>query len=171
MGGRRCSRRRCARRSRHGRVRRGLRALGPGEQARGAAAAHHHHSTLASLTEEPPRLADLEVRRAAVVLGVHHDLPLELPRAATGEAAPQLLAVTIDQHGAISLDAAPVDERALREHVRRMQRQAGGAALTAAIAADGRARHAQVVRVVDVLRQERVTRFALHVEAAPEPGR
>lgn len=98
-------------------------------------------------------------------------IPLELPRAATGEAAPQLLAVTIDQHGAISLDAAPVDERALREHVRRMQRQAGGAALTAAIAADGRARHAQVVRVVDVLRQERVTRFALHVEAAPEPGR
>ena len=98
-------------------------------------------------------------------------IPLELPRAATGEAAPQLLAVTIDQHGAISLDAAPVDERALREHVRRMQRQAGGAALTAAIAADGRARHAQVVRVVDVLRQERVTRFALHVEAAREPGR
>ncbi|MBK7533769.1 MAG: biopolymer transporter ExbD [Myxococcales bacterium] len=98
-------------------------------------------------------------------------IPLELPRAATGEAAPQLLAVTIDQHGAISLDASPIDERALREHVRRMQRQAGGAALTAAIAADGRARHAQVVRVVDVLRQERVTRFALHVEAAPEPGR
>ena len=98
-------------------------------------------------------------------------IPLELPRAATGEAAPQLLAVTIDQHGAISLDASPIDERALREHVRRMQRQAGGAALTAAIAADGRARHAQVVRVVDVLRQERVTRFALHVEAAREPGR
>jgi hypothetical protein len=32
------------------------------------------------------------------------------------------------------------------------------------IAADGRARHAQVVKVIDLLRQENVTRFAINVE-------
>ena len=99
-------------------------------------------------------------------------IPLELPRAVSGEAAPQPLAVTVDQHGALFLDGAAIDEAALRARVRQAVRAAAGAPLTASIAADGRARHAQVVHVVDVLRQERVTRFALNVERElpPEPG-
>jgi biopolymer transport protein ExbD len=95
-------------------------------------------------------------------------IPMELPRAASGEAAPRTFSVSIDAHGAVFVDAERVDEAGLRARVQRARQR--DAALVASIAADGRASHAQVLRVVDVLRQEWVTRFALDVapaEAAP----
>jgi biopolymer transport protein ExbD len=65
---------------------------------------------------------------------------------------PRTFRVSIDAHGVVFVDAEPVDEAGLRAHVQKARQQ--GAALVASIAADGRASHAQVLRVVDVLRKE-----------------
>jgi biopolymer transport protein ExbD len=89
-------------------------------------------------------------------------IPVELPRAATGEAAPGPFAVTVDAGGRAFVDGELAPPEALRARVR--QARARDPDLRAVIAADGRASHAAVVAVVDLLRQERVTRFALDVD-------
>ena len=43
------------------------------------------------------------------------------------------------------------------------QARQGNEELRAVIAADGRVPHAEVVRVIDLLRQEQVTKFAINV--------
>jgi biopolymer transport protein ExbD len=96
-----------------------------------------------------------------------HAIPLEPPRAATGEAAPAQLAITVDARGQLFVGAERVDETELVQRVRLARAQS--AELVATIAADGRARHAQVVHVVDLLRGERVTKFAFDVDPA-EPA-
>jgi biopolymer transport protein ExbD len=93
-------------------------------------------------------------------------IPVELPHAATGETVPNLLSLTIDQGGRAYLDGQLLDETALRARVRTAR--ASDPEVRAVIAADGRATHASVIRVVDLLRQERVVRFALDVDP-PEP--
>jgi biopolymer transport protein ExbD len=93
---------------------------------------------------------------------VSRSVPLELPKAATSEAVPSTLVVSVGKEGELFLDGAAIDARGLRAPVR----QARGADpdTRAVIAADGRARHAQVVKVIDLLRQEDVTKFAINVE-------
>jgi biopolymer transport protein ExbD len=90
-----------------------------------------------------------------------HSIPVELPRAATGETVSGPLAITIDEGGRIYVDGAAVDEAGLRAAAR-----GKGDDARALIAADGRARHQAVIHVVDVLRQERITKFSLDVEQA-----
>ena len=92
---------------------------------------------------------------------ISHTIPMELPRAATGEQTPATIAVSIDQSGQIFLDAIPVSTDELRDQVR-AAREADGD-LRAVIAADGRIFHAKVVQVIDILRQERITNFAINV--------
>lgn len=92
---------------------------------------------------------------------VSKTIPMELPKAATGEQTPSTLAVSIDQSGQVFLDTIPVDAEELRAKVR-AAREADGD-LRAVIAADGRIAHAKVVQVIDILRQEQVTKFAINV--------
>jgi biopolymer transport protein ExbD len=89
-------------------------------------------------------------------------IPLDLPKGATAEATPTTLAISIDKDGRTYLDAAPVDEGTLRARVRAAR--AADGETRAVIAADGRTTHARVVRVMDLLRREDVTRFAINVE-------
>ena len=89
-------------------------------------------------------------------------LPLELPRATTGEAVPRTLAISIDRDGKTYLDGAPIEREALRTRVRAAA--SVDAEARAVIAADGRAHHADVERVIDLLRREQVTRFSLNVD-------
>jgi|KBSSwiStaDraftv2_1062776.scaffolds.fasta_scaffold358194_3 biopolymer transport protein ExbD len=89
-------------------------------------------------------------------------IPVELPRAATGETLPGILALTIDHAGRVFVEGELLEEPGLRARVRTARGR--DPELRAVISADGRASHAQVVRVVDVLRQEQVTRFALDVD-------
>lgn len=91
-----------------------------------------------------------------------HAIPVDLPKAASGEAIDSVLGVSVTRDGAIFLDGQPSDERTFRARVR----AAHGAneQVRAVIAADGGAAHRDVVRVIDLLRQERVTRFALNVD-------
>jgi biopolymer transport protein ExbD len=92
---------------------------------------------------------------------VSKTIPMELPKASTGEQTPTTLAVSIDQSGQVFVDTIPVTTEELRARVR-VARESDED-LRAVIAADGRIAHAKVVQVIDVLRQERVTKFAINV--------
>lgn len=92
---------------------------------------------------------------------VSKTIPMELPKSATGESTPTTLSVSIDKAGKLYLDAQPLDETGLRAKVREAHKKDPEA--RAVIAADGRISHAQVVRVIDLLRQENITKFAINV--------
>lgn len=92
---------------------------------------------------------------------VSKTIPMELPEAATGESTPTTLAVSIDADGALFVDANPVNEEGLRRQIR--EARAADAEVRAVIAADGGIPHRRVVEVIDLLRQEQVTKFAINV--------
>ena len=95
---------------------------------------------------------------------VSKTIPMELPTAATPEAVPSTpttFAISIDADGALYLDREPITHEALRVQVREAREE--DPEVRAIIAADGRIQHANVVRVIDLLRQERVTKFAINV--------
>jgi biopolymer transport protein ExbD len=85
-----------------------------------------------------------------------------LPRARTGEPTPTTLAISIDVNGRTYLDGAPIAEILLRHKVRQARRETPDA--RAVLAADGKTRHQAVIDVIDLLRQEGVTRFAVNVQ-------
>jgi biopolymer transport protein ExbD len=93
---------------------------------------------------------------------VSKTIPVELPEAAgPTDSVPTTLAVSIDQTGALFLDAQPIDETRLRRQIRAARESDED--LRAVIAADGRINHARVIQIIDLLRQERVTKFAINV--------
>jgi len=103
---------------------------------------------------------------------VSRAIPMELPKGATGEGTPTTLSVSIDKDGKTFLDAAPIDDAGLRARVRAAR--AADPETRAVIAADGRAAHRNVVHVMDLLRREEVTKFAINVDpedvGAPLPN-
>lgn len=90
-------------------------------------------------------------------------IPMELPKAASGEtsAVPSTLSVSIDKDGKFYLDAIEVSQDQLRERVKAAY--AKDNETRAVIAADGRVNHSLVVKAIDILRQEKVTKFAINV--------
>ena len=92
---------------------------------------------------------------------VSKTIPMELPSAATGEQTPTTLAVSLDQTGKIFLDTLEVNADQLRARVRDARKD--NPELRAVIAADGRIAHAEVVRIIDILRQEKISKFAINV--------
>ena len=92
---------------------------------------------------------------------VSKTIPMELPKAATGEQTPATLAVSIDKDGKVFLDTIPVTSEELRSKVRAARET--DPEIRAVIAADGRIAHANVVQVIDILRQEQITKFAINV--------
>jgi biopolymer transport protein ExbD len=99
---------------------------------------------------------------------VARSIPMDLPKAATGESAATTLAISIDQSGALFLDGASITEPTLRERLR--QERTFDLDLRAVVAADGDLPHRTVVHVIDVLRQEGVTRFAINVQPVDAIG-
>lgn len=100
----------------------------------------------------------------AATHAVSHALPLELPKAASGEASESgPFAVSVAADGKLYVDGKPASRDELRARARRAAATKGASAL---IAADGGAAHRAVVAVIDLLRSEGVTRFAINV--APE---
>lgn len=94
---------------------------------------------------------------------VSKTIQMELPEASTGENTPQTktLAVSLDKNGKLYLDATEVTEKVLRDSIRTAREQDNE--VRAVIAADGTISHAKVVQVIDLLRQEKVTKFAINV--------
>jgi biopolymer transport protein ExbD len=93
---------------------------------------------------------------------VSRSIPMELPKGATGETTPTTLAVSIDKDGKTFLDAEAITEPALRARIK--QAHDADPETRAVIAADGRVSHANVVHVIDLLRRENVTKFAINVD-------
>ena len=95
---------------------------------------------------------------------VSRQIPMDLPQGETGEAAPpRTIAISLDQEGHLYLDAEPVTEDQLRSRVQAYVRDVGQAEARATIAADARVSHGQVVRVIDLLRVQTVSHFAINV--------
>lgn len=93
---------------------------------------------------------------------VSKSIPVDLPQGKTGDTVHGTVALTITKSGQWYLDGVSVQEPELRRHVRGAVRRSKEA--RALIAADGQVEHRQVVRLVDLLRQEGLTRFALDVD-------
>jgi biopolymer transport protein ExbD len=93
---------------------------------------------------------------------VSKSIPVDLPKGATGETTTTTLPISIDKDGKVYLDAEPLDQEQMRQRIR--QARAADPETRAVIAADGGTQHREVVSVIDLLRQEGVTRFAINVE-------
>lgn len=96
-------------------------------------------------------------------------IPVELPKGATGEDTPTTLTVSIDREGKTFLDAEAITDRDLRAKVKAAHD--ADPETRAVIAADGRTSHANVIHVIDLLRRENVTRFAINVDPDELPTR
>ncbi|MDH5675153.1 MAG: biopolymer transporter ExbD [Myxococcales bacterium] len=91
---------------------------------------------------------------------VNKSINVELPKAATGETTSQSMSISIDKGGQLYLDGAEVETSKLQEKIRDAYRRDHD--VKAVISADGRVQHSQVVTVIDILRREKVTKFAIN---------
>jgi biopolymer transport protein ExbD len=89
-------------------------------------------------------------------------IPLDLPKGATGEGTPTTMTISIDKDGKTFLDAEPISDAALQAKVKAAH--AADPETRAVIAADGRTNHSNVIHVMDLLRRENVTKFAINVD-------
>ena len=107
---------------------------------------------------------------------VSKTIPMELPSASTAEQSPSLpttLHISIDEEGQLFLDrdaagevlneVEEVSEAQLRTRV--SAAHDSDPEVRAIIAGDGRIAYARVVRIIDILRQLEVTKFAINVAA------
>jgi biopolymer transport protein ExbD len=130
-----------------------------------AAATHDNDEMITSINVTP--LVDITLVLLVILMVTasyvaSKAIPLDLPKGATAETTPVTLSVSVDKDGKTFLDAAPIDDAALRARVRAAR--AVDPEVRAVIAADGRAAHAHVVHVMDLLRREEVTKFAINVD-------
>jgi biopolymer transport protein TolR len=94
---------------------------------------------------------------------VKEAITVELPRAATaGETPAQTLLLLVTKDGRTYLDGVPLSEAALVERIRATPGKKED--MQAVIAADREAQHGAVVTVLDVLRAEGVTKFAIQIQ-------
>lgn len=99
---------------------------------------------------------------------VRASMNVDLPKAASaGEAVESTLNVVITKDGELMLDGVEVDKEGLAAAVRR-ERQ-NNPKLQAVIAADKGVPYGRVVHVIDVVKTNGVTSFALNIERTPEP--
>ena len=90
-------------------------------------------------------------------------IPVDLPHASTGNGITVAVAISVDQTGAIYADTRPVTEPELTALMR--QRRAENPEVRAIIAADQRVSHGRVIRVIDLVRQAGVTKFAIQTQS------
>lgn len=90
-------------------------------------------------------------------------IPVDLPTGKTGEASTAPLTVSLTKTGSLYVDGVPCSEAQLRQKLSGARRS--DPELRAVIAADGAVAHRQVIRVIDLLRQEHVDHFAINVDA------
>ena len=89
---------------------------------------------------------------------------VDLPKAASGEETPQsTLSLVLTKDGALYLNNTLVQPDDVRRYIRG-QRE-GGKELQAVIAADGNVIHAKVIGLIDLIKTEGVTSFAINTDA------
>lgn len=105
----------------------------------------------------------LIVLMVAASYTVSQALPMDLPKAKTGQKENTSLAISVSSEGQLFLDGVALTKEALKKRVRE---EKAARDVNALIAADGAAQHKFVVQVIDMIRAEGVTKFAINV--APE---
>src|SRR5262245_38553048 len=91
---------------------------------------------------------------------VNKSINVELPKAATGETTTPTMSISLDVDGKLYLDGAIITERQLQDRVPGQYKK--DPEVKAVMSADGRVKHAQDVTVIDILRRENVTKFAIN---------
>jgi biopolymer transport protein TolR len=100
---------------------------------------------------------------------VKESIEVDLPRAAAGgETVGQTLAFVLDRDGRLFLDGQPVAREVARAAVRAALARSADA--RAIIGADRAVAHGEVVSVIDLVKREGLTRFAIQIER-DEAGR
>src|SRR5688500_16914365 len=93
----------------------------------------------------------------------YRGLPVNLPRAASGQQAPaETAAVTVDKAGGLFLDKQPVDRAVLENRLRAHFTQ--NPELLVVINADDGVEHGRVVEVMDAARSAGVAKLAIAVK-------
>jgi biopolymer transport protein TolR len=103
---------------------------------------------------------------------VKESIEVDLPRAAQGgETIGPTLAFAIDRAGTVYLDGRPVTREAARAAVRAALARSPEA--RALIGADRAVAHGEVVGLIDLVKGEGLTRFAIQIahDTSQEPGR
>jgi biopolymer transport protein TolR len=94
---------------------------------------------------------------------VKETIEVELPRAASGgETVGTTLTLVLDKEGKLFLDGAPITADEARVAVRSAVAKDKDA--KAIIGADRSVSHGQVVEVIDLVKTEGLTKFAIHIE-------
>jgi len=100
---------------------------------------------------------------------VKEAIEVDLPRAASGgQTVGPTLAFALDREGKLYLDGAPATAQAARAAVRAAV--ARSAEARAIISADRAVSHGRVVEVIDLVKREGLTRFAIDVEREEGAG-
>lgn len=100
---------------------------------------------------------------------VRAQLMVDLPEAASGgDAVPSTLNVTLLADGSMLLDGSPSDLETLARTVR--DEKADDPDIQAVIAADKGVPYGSVVEVIDTVKTNGVTSFALNIERTSGPG-
>jgi biopolymer transport protein ExbD len=108
------------------------------------------------------------VAATAIVDEVRKSIQVNLPKAANaGQVVGKTFMVIVKADGTTILDGAPVSDAQLVAKVR--EERAADPDLRAVISADGEARHREVIHVIDVLKGEGLSKFALNVEQIETP--
>jgi biopolymer transport protein ExbD len=94
---------------------------------------------------------------------VSQSLKVELPKSSTSdEAAPAITAVTLTKEGKLYFNQQPVEEPELVNRLRAAK--AANPDVSLVITADGAALHGMVVHLIDLAKQEDITKFAINVQ-------
>lgn len=107
----------------------------------------------------------LVVLMVAASGAVSEALPLDLPKATSGQVHTTPLRVAISADGTLAVDGKPTDLAGLARIAERLRSRDEAARAT--LAADGAARHERVVAVLDALRSSGLTRLAIQVSPTP----
>jgi biopolymer transport protein ExbD len=92
-------------------------------------------------------------------------IKIKLPEAATGEPTESTsLGLTLTVDGQLLLDGEPATEADLRAFIKKEKARDND--VTCLIAADEKVDHGKVVWLIDVVKQEGVTRFAINIDPA-----
>jgi len=106
---------------------------------------------------------------------VNESIKMDLPEASTGESTEPttiMVSYAIDPETRqlrLFLNGKASDQNGIREHIRSLPEKKRKDA-QAVIAADKAISHGDVIRIIDLVKQEGVLKFALNIEAVPTPA-
>lgn len=93
-------------------------------------------------------------------------IPMDLPKAATGEQVVTTLAISLDARGTIYLDGRPIEEAELAARLRQVRTEKPD--VRAVIAADGGVEYRRVMRLMDLCRKQGISRLAFNIRSEDE---